>query len=370
MPDIIPFTPPDFLQNQDEETIYQRIKSNAPSDLDTSEGSFFWDVTRPVAIEEAEILEFKLIEAFKNAFPQWSYGQYLDMQAEMVGLKRKEATKATGIVHVTGTPGTIINQGFTFATPAYQDTPSILFQAKQQYVIPSEGAVDVEVEAVEAGPAGNVAANTITIMTQPISGITSVTNPSATIGGVAEEDDESLRSRILEASQYVPLSGSINDYKIWAKQVDGVGDVYVEPEWNGPGTVKLILIDSNGQPASEALINTVKNHIAPGNGTGLAPIGATVTFVAPTSYTIDYRFSLTLQDGYDLTDVINKIKAALDDYYKTVGVGGKVVYSKVIGLISTIQGVADVSNLTINGGISNIQLASDEYPSTGTVTNV
>ena len=38
----IPFTPPDFLQNQDEEKIYQRMKSNVPADLDTSEGSFFW----------------------------------------------------------------------------------------------------------------------------------------------------------------------------------------------------------------------------------------------------------------------------------------------------------------------------------------
>lgn len=366
----IPFTPPDFLQNQDEEKIYQRMKSNAPADLDTSEGSFFWDVTRPVAIEEAEILEFKLIEAFKNAFPQWSYGQYLDMQAEMVGLKRKEATKATGIVHVTGTPGTIINQGFTFATPAYQDTPSILFQAKQQYVIPSEGVVDVEVEAVEAGTSGNVAANTITIMTQPISGITSVTNPSATTGGVAEEDDESLRSRIIEASQYVPLSGSVNDYKIWAKQVDGVGDVYVVPEWNGPGTVKVIIIDSNGQPASQALIDAVRNHIAPGDGTGLAPIGASVTFVAPTSHIINCQFSLTLQDGVSLTDTINRIKTLLSDYYKTVGVGGKVVYSKVIGIIANTPGVIDVSNLTINGGIVNIQLAPDEYPVTGTVTNV
>ena len=65
----ISYTPASFLQNQDVDSIYNRMKATAPADLDTSEGSFFWDHTRPVAIEKSEMVELQLNETLKACFP-------------------------------------------------------------------------------------------------------------------------------------------------------------------------------------------------------------------------------------------------------------------------------------------------------------
>ena len=85
---------------------------------------------------------------------------------------------------------------------------------------------------------------------------------------------------------------------------------------------------------------------------------------------LNYEFTLQLKEGYGETEVINAIKSALAEYYKTVGVGGEIRYNKVAAIIMETEGVEDFSGLTINGGTSNIQLASDEYPVTGTVNSV
>ena len=49
-------------------------------------------------------------------------------------------------------------------------------------------------------------------------------------------------------------------------------------EWAGPGTVKVIIIDANGQPANLSIITEVYNNIMqPDNRLQRkAPIGATV----------------------------------------------------------------------------------------------
>lgn len=362
---IIPYTPPDFLKNQSTDEIYERMAQNA-SDIDTSQGSMFWDVCMPVAVEKAEMVNFILNETIKVCFPQWSYGIYLENHAQMVGIEgKKPPVKATGTLRITGIPGTVINQGFLFATPAAGGTASIEFATKNAAVIPENGILEnLEIEAVNGGIQGNVAANTITMMVQPIKGIISITNPAPTSGGTEEESEDDLRQRILEASTTTPLSGSISDYIIWGKKVAGVGEVFVVPEWNGPGTVKLIVIDSNGQPANQMLINAVRDYIEP-----LRPIGAIVTVTAPVSRIIDYSLHLILTSEADLEEVIEKIKAGLQDYYKEVGVGGTIKYNRVAAIIANTQGVSDFSSLTINGQTSNIDLESDEYPATGTVTN-
>lgn len=367
---IIPYSPPDFLQDQDVDSIYNRMKSTAPPDLDTSEASMFWDHTRPVAIEKSEMVQMQLNETIQVCFPQWSYDEYLDLHAEMAGLSRRQAVSATGIVTITGQQGTFLPVGSLFATPAVGDQPSITFMTKSAIAISGSGTAQVDIEAVTPGVTGNVAVNTITLLIEPIPGITGITNDAATSGGADRENDESFRSRILEAKKITPMSGSVTDYIIWAKEVPGVGEVYVISEWQGPGTgtVKLILVDSNGQPANTALVQAVQNHISPVDGTGLAPIGAIVTAAAPSAHTLNYSFALTVKEDADREATIELIEAAFTEYYKVVGVGGLVKYNTIAARIATTEGVDDFGSLLINGGTVNIQIAGDAYPVTGTVT--
>src|SRR5690606_15021761 len=143
------------------------------------------------------------------------------------------------------------------------------------------------------GTVGNVPAGAIQVLVSTVSGVTAGTNEEATTGGTEEEDDEAYRFRIMNRNQNKSLSGAKRDYERWAMEVPGVCSVKVLPEADGPGTVKVLVIDADGQPAKEAIIQAVQQHIAPNGrgGDGLAPIGALVTVAAPVVRTINVSVS-------------------------------------------------------------------------------
>ena len=365
------FTPPSFLNDQDAETIHKRMMENLPPDIDDMENGFPWDFTKPTALEKAEMLEFHLVETLKIMFPMWAYGEWLDYHAKGRGITRKPANPASGELLITGVPGTTIPAGFRFAAPATADTPAIEYQTTEKYTIGEDGTVRVQVTAVEPGTKGNVPANTVTLMMTPIKGITSVNNETAITGGTEVESDDELRNRITEidAASETSFVGSDGDYKRWAEEVPGVGTALVMPEWAGPGTVKVIVIDANGQPANTAIINAVYNNIVSPNDRlqRKAPIGATVTVEAPAPKVINYSFLLELEDGATQEAVLERFESQLRSYYIEAKKDGAVRFNKVSSILTNIDGVKDFTGLTMNGGTANIELEEDEYPVTGAI---
>ena len=365
------FIPPSFLSDQDAETIHKRMMENLPPDIDDMENGFPWDFTKPTALEKAEMLEFHLVETLKIMFPMWAYDEWLDYHAKGRGITRKPANAASGELLITGISGTTIPAGFKFAAPATADTPAIEYQTTEKYTIGEDGTARVQITAVEAGPKGNVPANTVTLMMTPIKGITSITNEANITGGTEVESDDELRNRIMEidAASEASFVGSDGDYKRWAEEVPGVGTALVMPEWAGPGTVKVVVIDANGQPANTAIIAAVYDNImSPGDRLQRkAPIGATVTIEAPTAKELNYTFTLELKAGENQETVLERFKAQLRTYYVEAKKDGVVRYNRVSSILTNTDGVKDFTDLTINGGTVNIDLEEDEYPVTGIV---
>lgn len=371
MADITSFVPPAWLEGQDAETIHQRMMQNLPDDIDDTEGGFPWDFTKPTALEKAELLEFNMMETVKIMHYMYAYGIYLDYHAQGYGIERRQAVRASGTLQITGSPGTVIPEGFLFAVPASGDTAAITFYTSEEATIGLDGTVDIPIVATEAGTTGNVAANTIVIMASPtIIGISNITNAAALTGGAAEEDDETLRQRIKEMLESSDASfvGCDADYKRWTKEVAGVGDAIVIPEWDGAGTVKVVVLDLNGAPANDTIVEDVYNHIvSPENRDNrLAPIGATVTVTAPTTIPINIACELTLVAGSDYTTVVKNIKDSIEEYFMTAQEAIK--RNRIGSIIIGTDGVADYTNLTLNEGTDNILIAQDEYPILGAFT--
>lgn len=367
------FEIPNFLIGQDADTIHKRMMDKLPSDIDKTEAGFPWDFTRPTALEVAELLEFFLPETLKLMFPQFAYGEWLDLHAEQVGLKRRSARYAIGKVYIEGKPGIKISKGFLFAVPANGDITSIEFETTEDIEIGNDGTAIANVEAVEPGVVGNVAANTIVIMSVPIKEITSVTNPEHISGGTKKEDDESLRERIKEYYQNIDSSfvGCDADYIRWAKAVDGVGTAFVIPEWDPdvPNSVKVVVMDANGEPANEAIVKDVYNYImSPDNRLERkAPIGAIVTIDSPEILTINISFKIVCENGYSVDLIIEQFKKNLQKYYVEAKEEKEIKYSRIGAILSDTAGVDDYFDLKINSGINNIEINEDEYPVTGEV---
>ena len=188
-----------------------------------------------------------------------------------------------------------------------------------------------------------------------------------------EEDTEILRNRYLSSFASSPFGGNKQDYKDKTNSLDGVGGTVVIPVWNGGGTVKLIIIDSEYHVASVELVKAVQEAIDPdpqGTGTGIAPIGHTVTVVSAEAFAVDVSCNITLVEGYQLVTVKTKIKEALEAYFldmrKAWENGGLVVrISQIENRILGVDGVQDVINTTANGSTENLVLEVDQLPIMG-----
>jgi len=356
-------TLPDYLTDQTLETVLQRMLDSLPSDLDKSEGSFIWDSLSPAAIELA-LAAIWAQQVLERGFVQTTFGAYLDLRAEEYGITRRPAVAAAGTVTFTGTQGTIIPAGTRVSTPSTETVPAVIFETTQEAAIGAGGSVDVSIQAIEPGISGNVVPETITLLVEPLTGISAVVNSNATSGGLDEEDDESLRARILELAHEDEGDGNKADYEIWAKEVSGVGYVLVDPLWRGPGTVRVIILDQDGNIPTPELVAATQDYLDPesqGIGLGRAPIGAKVTVEAPTEVNLTITVpDLAVESGYAVEQAKANLETAAMTYILSISPGGIVRVKDLEATIAGAAGVLDFGDILINGVRQNIELAVDE----------
>ncbi len=363
------FIQPDFMDGCSVEDIHGRMMSNLPDDMDDTPGGFPYDFTMPSAIEKSGLVMFHLTRALMVAFPQYAWDGWLDLHGQQAHVSRHEAAYATGYVLVEGEPGTEIEAGTVFCVPAEDGNLVIEYTADSSSSISEDGSVTVAVTAVEAGPGSNAKAGSVSVMDEPLDGITKVSNPEPVTGGTARESDDSYYDRIAaEYENSMTYLGNDSDYKRWAQEA-GAGDCIVDPAANGPGTVKLVLVDANGQPASDALAQAVYDYIvSPSDRTKrLLPTACAELSCVP-AVTVKINYSCTgLQcDGTTTAAQVAKdFKEALKDVYAKAKPDGVLRYNDVRPVISSIAGVQDFDTFLVNGGISNIYFKSEEYPETG-----
>ena len=226
--------------------ILNRMKSRITTEADRREGTWTADNLQAVANELARVYAEDIED--------------LDSACSDYGITRREATKAEAVVEVTGDPGDY--SGVT----GYAGEIAFLLD---DFVIEGTGAVQVRAVCMTAGEQGNVAAGSITETDS--SQISKITNPEDAEGGYDRESDDVLRQRALEHIRTPAISGNIAHYIQWAKEIPGVHKVKVFDLARGNGTVDVVLIADDNEPAPESLIADVAEYIE-----SQRPIGADV----------------------------------------------------------------------------------------------
>ena len=344
------------FEHQSESDVLTRLKAdlvNTNNEASTVEGSFNFDMLTANSIEFSEAYK-EMNMMMEAAFAGTSWDDYLTMRAAEFGVNRKAATAAVGKAKINGTAGATVIKGSLFVTPE-----DLKFYTTEAVTIGTDGTVTVNIQCGITGTAGNVAAGTITKIPYSIPGVTAVTNEAAATDGYDEETDAELLERYLLKVRTPATSGNEYHYKQWALSVAGVGQCKVLSLWNGAGTVKVIIVDSNNVTASDTLIKQVANYIET-----VRPIGATVTVASPAPLAINIKAKIT---G---TGDANKVKTAVNDYFKANGFGLSYVSIARIGKILLDSGITDYDydSLQLNGSNQDIALTVDQLPTCGTVT--
>lgn len=355
-----------FAGDNSQALVLQRMLDDLPATYDKTQGTFLFDMLSAVAME-IEGAYIQMDEVSNQAFLTNATGDFLDAKGLELGLDRKLGSFAAVVLNFTGTDGTIIPVGTrvtNVVAPGTTGTP-LIFETIEAGTV-SAGVANIDAQATDVGGVYNLTAGSLIRMETAQSGVTSVTNSAAAADGEDPETDDEYRARLSDRAQSGRGAGTAGDYQAWAQSVAGVGDAFVEPLWNGNGTVRVTVVDANGGPVSGSVLANVQSYVE-----SVRPIGATVTYITPSSVSINFSATLTLDTGFTLADVTTAIQGNLTEYLRTIQPGTKVYLSEAAAIVVQTPGVLDYTTFQIGApglGTSNITLGSGVKPVLGTTS--
>ncbi|NFO30939.1 baseplate J/gp47 family protein [Clostridium botulinum] len=327
---------------------------------DTSEGSLIYNACMPVCMKLSQSL-LDLDEATKKVFAssavESGYSSYLERRIKEVGIERKQATYASTIVDVKGSPKANLK-----ANSIVGIKDNRLYLTQNDLVLDQDGHGEVIIKAENPGSKYNAKANEINYLPIKYSGITSITNKEAVTNGYDIESDEDLYNRYLLKIRTPATSGNKFHYEQFAREMVGVGFAKCIP---GKGHVKVIITDSNKRAASKELIKEVYDHID-----NVRPILAgTLEVVTVTELNLNITANIEIDSSVILGDIQNIFANEIQKYINDIVFKSKKIsVAKLGGLLIGINGVIDYSNLKINNFSNNITLLEEEIAVLGTVT--
>lgn len=371
----------DELETQNYDYWLNLMLDNVPNDIDKREGSIIYDAVAPAAMVSAQ-QSLSLANIIRETYIKTAQGEFLDYRAVEHGTIRYTATNTEVKAKFNDDDGKPVNVevGDRFASIA----ESPIFYT----VIKSNGDGTAEMQAEEAGTSANSYLGQVLPVT-PNDNLAWAEITEITIPARDEENDEHLRARLLNTNSWVAYGGNVADYLNMTSKINDVGATQVYPTWDGPGTVKLVILNNNLMPASSTLVKKVKEEIDPEESTtqgyGLAPIDHRVTVVAPETFEVNIAVNVTVADSANIDTIKANIKTSLEEFFKslrkdwdavnpTVGRGySMTIYrSKILSRVMMIVGVANATMPRLNGKDEDLQLVfnntTSQLPVLGEVT--
>lgn len=342
------------------EKILQRMLDRVPNNIDKREGSIIFNALAPAAVELAQMY-IEVERILNEGFADTASREYLIKRAAERGIAPYPATPA--IVKGEFNIDVPIGSRFSLDDLNYVVTERI-----------SKGVFKLQCEIIGSKP--NSYLGTL-IPIEYIEGLTSAEITEILIPGEDEEETEVFRERYFRSFDSQSYGGNIADYKEKTKTIPGVGGVKVFPVWNGGGTVKLVILNSEFEKPSLELIDQVQTIIDPvtnqGEGLGIAPIGHIVTVEGVTEIPVNISTSITYESGYGWEDIKPYVENVIDEYFLELIKDWENQDSIVIRIrqiesrILELNGVVDIADTQINGLAENLTLEPDEIPVRGEI---
>lgn len=294
---------------------------------------------------------------YNAAFVDTAEGGDLDKIGMFIGISRRQALAAAGEVTFSGSDGTLIPGGTLVET-----TGGVEFFTEDDVEVVS-GEATVEVEAAAPGQEGNVPGGTITVVTNPMAGVTGVTNADPTTGGLDRETDDEFRDRYAR-SVARPGSSTAASMEATLLDVDGVIDAYVRVN-ETMGTVDDIPAKAISPIVYGGDEGDIAGAIFATKAAGIQSFGIddgtrvqvtvedsrgaefTIGFNRPEEVDVWVLAELDVSSDYPV-DGDDRVEEAILGYIQALGLGDDVIYTKVIAVIQTVPGILDITNLRVD----------------------
>ena len=294
-----------------------------------------------------------------------STGSDCDSFVNDFGMTRLPAVAASGAVtfsRFTPTKSATIPLGATVETAdlsqsfaVIEDTTNAFWNAPAGGYAIAAGiaSASVPVQAVVAGSAGNVQAGAISLITQAIPGVDTVSNPSAFTNGLDAESDAALRARFVNfinsRSQATPNAVAYAvtslqqglDYLLQENQ-DTVGNYR-------PGNFVVTVDDGTGNPPS-TLLSEVYGAID-----AIRPLGSTFAVQPPQVVQTAVSLSITTNPPGTKTSLLATVSNAISAYVNALPIGASLPLSRVAQIAYGVDpSIVNVTNVALNGAAQDM----------------
>lgn len=330
------------------EDIMEEMLRDVPDSYDKRVGGIIYNALAPVALKIiSKNKEINKVES--QVFSDTATGKYLDKKAAEEGLRRKSARAAKRKVTFESFIPPLGTRFFT--------TDGLFWRLIEDNI--------VECESV--GYIGNttlIGDNLVPI--DYVEGLEKAVLGDIEVFGSNIESDEDFRIRLFEEYQDKKNNSNKAQIKAWAKEIQGVGDAKVISLWDGPNTVKVIIVDEERLPAQQSLIEEVQEYLDPmdypGEGEGMVDIGTIVTVASakPLNINVSVKVKAFPDNIIKIKETFEKL---LDEYRKQiVFIEDVIKYNYIGSLLIGIKEVEDYKELKLNDTVSNLNIPNESIP--------
>lgn len=311
------------------------------------------------AAAQLQALDIQAWWVLDQCFPQTAQGVYLDGHAQMRGITRRAATKAVGTLRFSVVTPSAVELSISAGT-ACMTAGEVRFQTTADAVLPAgELSVDVPAEAVDSGEEGNVPAGSVAILTACPVGITGCTNPAAFSGGSDSENDESLRSRVLESYLRLPNGANAAWYEQSAMSHEGVAAAQAVGRARGVGTVDVYIATEAGLPDAE-LLEEVRSDLQEKR-----EIAVDVEALSPEAESVDVTVEIAVAENSSFEAVKPLAEQAVTGLFTGQLLGKPVLLAELGRRIYAVEGVG---NYHISSPAADVTGGEGKLPVLGTLT--
>lgn len=295
----------------------------------------------------------------EQSFPQTAQGEYLERLAALRGISRSVATCATGILRFGVSSAVSGDLSIKSGTTCMTDT-GVRFATTDDAVLTSGSLyVDVPAMALVPGRAGNVAANTVTIMAAMPTGIKACTNPEAFSGGDDAESDESLRARLLDSFVRLPNGANAAYYEQTAMSFPGIAAAKAVGRPRGIGTVDVYVATDAGIPDQE-LLTAIDDYLQERR-----EISVDLQVLAPEEELVNLSVALKPAQGH----TFDQAKAQADDVLRNAFTGSLLSRGVTLAALGDLlYHLESVENYRFISPTEDVAASPTVLPRLGTLT--
>lgn len=346
------------------ESLMNEYLGYAPEDIDTREGSVYYDAGAGFIM-----LLAKFYTGLNFLYEQKGFSTAIDENLEVLGadfanITRNEAVAAQYELVYTGTKPNI---GARFMTDGHYFS-----------VVSEKGTLLLEAE-VQGISENSIAPGTKAVPVKTIDGLTAAEFGVLVEAGVNLEDIEAYRQRLRNNKSNNCSNRA--QIKSWCEDISGVGRarvlarVFEQEEYKNKG----IILSVDGSAADKTIIENVQEFIDPdksGKGNGVACIGLPFIAEAPAPLIVNLSIDLdSLAVGYSSDDARNSIIEITKEFFKefNFGIDDKNVLlssSKLAAKIIALDSISDYNSVVLSTDTESgkITVTPYQYISLGEVS--